>query len=66
MQDIDDIRKLHRVDGAVRVAIKILYHFQNTRALEALQRFGMVMLRATLRQVQGITDGTAHRDRQVH
>ena len=26
MQDIDDIRKLHGVDGAVRVAIKILYY----------------------------------------
>lgn len=52
MEDVDSAGQLHRVNGPVRVSIKVLDDLQNSGAAEALKRLRVRVFCASLRPVE--------------
>src|SRR3546814_20344630 len=60
MQNIDPVRELHRVDGAIGIAVIVIDYLEHASAAEPGERLGGIMLATGLGEVESVS----HQDRK--
>lgn len=66
VQDEHRLLELDGVNRTVRAADAVFDDLQDSGAIKPLENFRRIMLDATLRKVQCVTEELSHRNRQCH